>query len=104
VVRGCDLLDNTPRQILLQQALGLPTPDYCHLPLLVEPDGAKLAKRRRSVPLDPGKAPALLWQTLGLLGQSPPAEMQRASVVELWEWAFAHWSIEPLRGIRVVAV
>jgi glutamyl-Q tRNA(Asp) synthetase len=104
VVRGCDLLDNTPRQILLQQALGLPTPDYCHIPLLVEPDGAKLAKRQRSVPLEPGNAPALLWQVLHLLRQSPPATLQQASVADLWEWALEHWDLRPLRGIRSVAI
>jgi glutamyl-Q tRNA(Asp) synthetase len=103
VVRGCDLLDNTPRQILLQEALGLPTPDYCHLPLLVEPDGAKLAKRHRSVPLEADQAPALLWQTLRLLGQSPPAELRQATVAELWDWALPRWTLGPLRGVRTVA-
>jgi glutamyl-Q tRNA(Asp) synthetase len=104
VVRGSDLLDNTPRQILLQQALGLPTPDYCHLPLLVEPDGSKLAKRERAVALDAGQAPALLWQALRLLRQSPPEGLQRARLAELWDWALAHWTLEPLRGVRTVAI
>jgi glutamyl-Q tRNA(Asp) synthetase len=104
VVRGCDLLDNTPRQILLQRALGLPTPDYCHLPLLVERDGSKLAKRERAVALDAGQAPALLWQALRLLRQSPPEGLRRASIPELWDWALAHWSLEPLRGVRTVAI
>lgn len=103
VVRGCDLLDNTPRQILLQQALGLPTPDYCHLPLLVEPDGSKLAKRHRSVPLEANEAPALLWRTLQLLGQSPPAGLLQAPVAEIWDWALPHWTLDPLRGLRTVA-
>src|SRR5262249_23620544 len=53
VVRGADLLDNPPWQLALQQALGLPQPRYAHLPLVTEPGGAKLAKSRRSVPLDP---------------------------------------------------
>jgi glutamyl-Q tRNA(Asp) synthetase len=104
VVRGCDLLDNTPRQMLLQQALGLPTPDYCHLPLLVEPDGRKLAKRERAVALDPRQAPVLLWQALRSLRQCPPEELRRASVSELWDWALAHWTLEPLRGVRTVAI
>src|SRR5579862_4254783 len=47
VVRGADLLDNTPRQIYLQGALGLPTPRYAHVPALVEADGSKLAKSAR---------------------------------------------------------
>ncbi len=45
VVRGGDLLAATPAQILLQRALGLPTPKYCHVPLVVGPDGRRLAKR-----------------------------------------------------------
>ena len=45
VVRGDDLLAATPAQILLQRALGLPTPRYCHVPLVVGPDGRRLAKR-----------------------------------------------------------
>lgn len=45
VVRGDDLLAATPAQILLQRALGLPTPRYCHVPLVVGPDGKRLAKR-----------------------------------------------------------
>jgi len=45
VVRGDDLLAATPAQIVLQRALGLPTPTYCHVPLVVGPDGRRLAKR-----------------------------------------------------------
>ena len=45
VVRGDDLLAATPAQILVQRALGLPTPGYCHVPLVVGPDGRRLAKR-----------------------------------------------------------
>ena len=45
VVRGDDLLPATPAQILVQKALGLPQPAYCHVPLVVGPDGRRLAKR-----------------------------------------------------------
>lgn len=45
VLRGDDLLDTTPAQLLLQEALGLPRPDYLHVPLVVGPDGKRLAKR-----------------------------------------------------------
>ncbi len=49
IVRGADLLDNTPRQIYLQRLLGFAEPRYAHVPVLTEADGGKLAKSRRSV-------------------------------------------------------
>lgn len=52
VVRGADLLDNTPRQVFLQHALGLPTPRYMHVPLVVNECGEKLSKQTRAPPLD----------------------------------------------------
>jgi len=52
VVRGADLADNTPRQILLQRALGLQPPLYLHTPLVLGADGAKLSKQNGATPLD----------------------------------------------------
>ena len=49
IVRGQDLADNTPRQILLQRALGLPTPQYLHTPLVLADDGQKLSKQNGAV-------------------------------------------------------
>jgi glutamyl-Q tRNA(Asp) synthetase len=51
VVRGADLLTSTARQIALQHALGLPTPRYAHLPLVLNADGSKLGKRDGALPL-----------------------------------------------------
>jgi len=51
VVRGRDLLASTPRQIALQRALGYPTPEYAHLPLVLNADGSKLGKRDGALPL-----------------------------------------------------
>lgn len=52
VVRGEDLLSSTARQISLQRALDLPTPEYAHLPLVLAPDGSKMGKRDGALPLD----------------------------------------------------
>lgn len=68
VVRGADLLDSTPRQILVQRLLGLPTPRYAHLPLVRDADGRKLSKSLAALPLDDeNPLPALraAWRFLG---------------------------------------
>jgi len=100
VVRGADLLSSTPRQILLQRSLGYRTPRYGHLPVLTEPDGRKLAKSRRAVPLEARDAPQQLWQALNWLEQEPPAELSRAPVRETWNWAIANWRPQRLEGRR----
>ena len=94
MVRGADLLDNTPRQILLQQLLGLPTPRYAHVPVLTEADGTKLAKSRRSVRLSAEEALPQLLRVFSLLGMRPPEALARASLAEAWSWAIGQWRVE----------
>jgi len=93
VVRGADLLDDTPRQVHLQQLLGLKSPTYAHVPLLTEPDGSKLAKSSRSVQLDSNMPLPLIIQVFALLNLSPPPALGLATIREAWEWAIARWSI-----------
>ena len=79
VVRGLDLLDNTPRQILLQNALGLPTPQYLHTPLVLAADGQKLSKQNGAAALgssSPAQCLANLYaaaQALNLPAAKPQA-------------------------------
>lgn len=83
VVRGDDLLDTTPRQMLLQRLLGLATPSYAHVPLVLAPNGERLAKRHGAVTLadraalgeSPGDALAWMAATLGMAapGERPAA-------------------------------
>ena len=96
VVRGADLLASTPWQIELQSVLALPRPIYGHLPLLLEPGGAKLSKSRRAVPIDPSAVPQALTATLTLLSQPPPPD--HTSIKDVWKWAVAHWDPQAIAG------
>lgn len=104
VVRGMDLLDNTPRQCLLQAVLGLPMPTWLHLPLLVDDDGVKLSKSRRALPVEPAAAPSTLTRVLGLLRHPPPPELAGAPVGEQLAWAVGAWQPERLAGVREVVL
>ena len=73
VVRGADLIDSTPRQILLSRLLGLPEPVYAHVPLVLGPDGRRLAKRHGAVALSdrpegPDEVRAWMTRSLDLAG------------------------------------
>ena len=102
VVRGADLLDSTPWQIQLQQALGLTSPRYAHLPLVTAPDGGKLAKSRSSVPPDLANPAQILLQALVLLRQRPPPQLHAALPAEVLEWAVRNW--KPANFHRITAV
>lgn len=91
IVRGADLLDNTPRQLYLQELLGLPQPRYLHVPLLIQPDGHKLGKRYRSPPLPADQAAPLLCRALRALGQAPEPALETATPRQVLDWGIAHW-------------
>ena len=92
VVRGCDLLGSTPRQIYLQHLLGLPTPRYAHIPLLISPDGRRLSKRDRDLDLGElrarfGTPEALLGWLAGQTGVAPDTTPRSAKqLVEHFSW------------------
>ncbi|AUG43183.1 tRNA glutamyl-Q(34) synthetase GluQRS [Pseudomonas chlororaphis] len=91
IVRGADLLDSTPRQLYLQELLGLPQPRYLHVPLITQPDGHKLGKSYRSPPLAEDQATPLLLRALRALGQKTDSEMVHASPREVLSWGIEHW-------------
>ena len=73
VVRGADLLDSTARQIHLQHLLGLPTPGYLHLPLVLDAEGRKLSKSAAALPVDAADPMPALRLALDRLGLAVPS-------------------------------
>jgi len=75
VVRGDDLLPSTPRQVHLARTLGIDVPQYAHVPMVLGPDGARLAKRHGAVTLEDAGAPAeVLARLAGSLGLAASGE------------------------------
>lgn len=90
VVRGRDLLSSTPRQIALQRALGYAQPEYAHLPLVLNAQGAKLSKRDGALALpslDESRVRSTLAEALRILGvaaeEAPATEMLEAALARL---------------------
>jgi glutamyl-tRNA synthetase len=87
VVRGADHYSNTPKHMLIQQAIGAPTPQYAHLPLLHGPDGKKLAKRHGATSVqdlrDAGYLPEAVLNYLALLGWGYDEETTFHTIQEL---------------------
>lgn len=88
IVRGEDLADNTARQILLQRALGLPTPVYLHTPLVLGPNGEKLSKQNGAQALDTREPLAALNAAAAVLG----LQVQATSVADWLAAATAQWA------------
>jgi glutamyl-Q tRNA(Asp) synthetase len=88
VVRGADLIDSTPRQIYLQRCLGLPTPEYCHIPVVTNSRGEKLSKQTGAMPLgrlEPVEALELAASHLNL------GAIRAGSVDQFWREALERY-------------
>lgn len=89
VIRGEDHVSNTPRQILIQRAIGAPTPTYAHLPLVLGPDKLKLSKRRGALPITEyrrqGYLPEAILNGVAFVGWNPGTEKEIFTHDELVE-------------------
>ncbi|MEQ1561755.1 MAG: glutamate--tRNA ligase family protein, partial [Nitrospira sp.] len=87
VIRGEDHIPNTPRQILIHEALGIDVPKYAHLPLVLAEDRTKLSKRKGALPVtdykDRGYLPQTLLNFMALIGWNPGGEQEVFSLDEL---------------------
>lgn len=100
IVRGGDLLESAPRQILLQRLLGLPTPAYLHLPLALDARGEKLSKSSHAPPLDLRRPRATLARALRFLAQPVPDAADPPTLLRI---AAEHFDPAPLRGVTARA-
>lgn len=92
IVRGADLLDNTPRQIYLQTCLGLPQPRYMHIPIAIDTFGFKLSKQTGALALSLSTPSLLLVNALNFLEQGAPTTLAAESIRTIWDWAIANWN------------
>lgn len=92
VIRGCDLIESTARQILVYRALDLESPTYGHLPLVVDGAGRKLSKSERDDPIKMAPPEDNLRCVLHCLGHPPPRDL--ASIHALLAWAIENWRLE----------
>lgn len=92
VVRGADLLDSTPRQLVLIDALDHARPRYAHLPLVCNAAGEKLSKQTLAPAISTDHAADELRRALCRLNHRPPADC--AGLAELWAWALASFRLD----------
>lgn len=100
VVRGADLMDSTARQIHLQRLLGLPTPEYLHLPVALDAASEKLSKQTKADAIDPARPWETLAPALAFLGFQPPRDLRSAPPTEMLAWAVTHWNRSQLPPTR----
>ena len=91
VVRGSDLLDNTPRQLYLQQCLQYKQPCYLHFPTAITSDGKKLSKQNHSPEVGEKEKHQTILSTLNFLGQEAPRLDEFSNLHDIWQWAIKHW-------------
>ncbi|WP_332854588.1 tRNA glutamyl-Q(34) synthetase GluQRS [Duganella sp. S19_KUP01_CR8] len=93
IVRGADLLDSTPRQLYLQQVLGLPRPSYLHVPVVTNELGEKLSKQTGAMAFDNGAAPQQLLQDAMLpAARYLGMDLQADSIDAFWRAAVPAWA------------
>lgn len=102
VVRGRDLLDCSPLHIALQRRLGLPVPNYWHIPIVTDATGEKLSKSAGAAAIDSEPAGQCAGRVLRLLGIDVPVELAGARPRDLWSFARDNWRVERLAARQSV--
>lgn len=101
VVRGMDLLHETPKQQLLQKKLNFPRLEYAHTPLILADDGQKLSKQTfaKAISVTKDNVRAQLLTLLKMLGQNPPKDLIYNEIDDIIGWATTNWRLEKVPNI-----
>jgi glutamyl-Q tRNA(Asp) synthetase len=104
IVRGADLIESTPRQIHLQNLIGLATPAYLHVPMATNDQGQKMSKQTGADGVDSTRPGEVIHAVLKFLGQRPPPDLAQEPARTAIEWAVHNWRRENLPEARDIAV
>lgn len=102
VIRGCDLLEPTARQLTLFSTLNKHAPKYGHVPLAVTDEGYKLSKQNKAPAIDNNNPQPALIAALTFLGQAPASYLANESVADIILWAIKHWSREKVPHVKEI--
>ncbi|MDG1750129.1 MAG: tRNA glutamyl-Q(34) synthetase GluQRS [Thalassotalea sp.] len=111
VIRGCDLLEPTARQLSFYPLLAnksskttqqIQAPLFGHVPLAVTEQGYKLSKQNKAPAIENNNPQPALYAALQFLGQQPPPELQYLNVDEIIQWAIIHWQLESVPKKREI--
>ncbi len=99
IIRGCDLLEPTARQLSLFKSFNKQAPQYGHIPLAVTNDGYKLSKQNRAPAIDNKNPQPALIKALEFLGQMPEPYLAHESIPNIISWAIKHWCREKVPAV-----
>lgn len=104
VIRGCDLLEPTARQLSLFTTLNSTIPSYGHIPLAITTNGYKLSKQNKAPAIDNNKPQPALIAALAFLGQKPCPSLVNEKVDDIIGWAINHWSRDKVAKVKEISI
>ena len=104
VIRGCDLLEPTARQLSLFSTLNSPIPEYGHIPLAITTHGYKLSKQNKAPTINNNNPQPALIAALAFLGQKPDPSLVNEKVDDIIYWAINHWSRDKVPNVKEISI
>ncbi len=104
VIRGCDLLEPTARQLSLFATLKQPPPIYGHVPVAMTKQGYKLSKQNKATAIDKANPQPALIAALSFLGQAPCCDLVHEPVNDIINWGIKHWSRQNVPKVKQLCI